>query len=121
MPYWSTRANALTRGGKRGLFSADKNYFSTYWTAVDFALIPRPAIIGKTEVSANETVTYSLSPSVNGQKVSWKFPKDCKVIQNQGNGELTLKWFGKGGSINAAAYYDKKCRQAFSTLVVKVK
>lgn len=111
----------LNQGGKRGLFSADKNYFSTYWTAVDFGLIPRPAIIGKTEVSANETATYSLSPSVDGQKVSWKFPKDCKVIQNQGNGELTLKWFGKGGSINAAAYYDKKCRQAFSTLVVKVK
>ena len=33
--------NGEKQGGRLGLFSADKNYFSTYWTAIDFGLIAR--------------------------------------------------------------------------------
>lgn len=30
----------ITQGGETGLFSVDKNFFSTYWIAKDFGLIP---------------------------------------------------------------------------------
>jgi poly(hydroxyalkanoate) depolymerase family esterase len=110
----------FNQGGRRGLFSADKNYFSTYWTAIDFGLISIPAIQGKTIVSENETVTYTIAPANGAQKIVWSYPKGCTVVENKGDNHLTLKWGSKPGNINATGYYDKKCKQNYITLPVAV-
>ncbi len=39
------------RGGHMVPFSANKKFFSTYWTAVDFGLITAPQITGKTDIN----------------------------------------------------------------------
>lgn len=111
----------INQGGRRGLFSADKNYFSTYWTAVDFGLIPRPVIAGKTEVSSNEVVTYSLSLSTANAKVKWSFPKGCEIISNAVGSNITVRWGNTNGSVNAISVDENNCRQTYSTLQVNVK
>ncbi len=107
----------FNQGGRRGLFSSDKNYFSTYWTAIDFGLIKLPAIQGNTTVSPHQTVTYRVAPTNENNKLVWRFPKDCKVVEEK-DGHLTLTWGHKPGNIDVTEIYGDKCKQAYATLPV---
>ncbi|HLP50256.1 MAG TPA: PHB depolymerase family esterase [Chitinophagales bacterium] len=110
------------QGGRRGAFSADKNYFSSYWTAVDFGLIKLTGIEGKNLVSRNEkNLTYTVTASSPESKFVWHFPKDCTVIENEGNNKLTLNWGAKTGNIDVTEYVGDKCKLPHPTLLVQIK
>ena len=110
------------QGGKHLAFSADKNYFSSYWTAVDFGLIHLPQIEGKKTVAANEQhITYSVPSSNTNSKFVWSFPKGCEVIENKGNNSITLNWGNKPGNIDVIECTSDKCKQTYPTLYVQVK
>lgn len=112
--------NCENKGGKRTSFSADKNFFSTYWTAVDFGLIYLPEIQGKKTITAFENnLTYSVH--VNDKaKFEWSYPKNCKVLGNSSGNTITLNWGDESGNIDVKEITDGKCGRVFPTLLVKV-
>lgn len=111
-----------TQGGKHLAFSADKNYFSSYWTAVDFGLIHLREIQGKKTVSQNEQqITYSIFSSNTDSKFVWSFPKGCEAIENKGNNILTVNWGDKSGNVDVTEYTADNCKQVYPTLYVQVK
>lgn len=107
------------KGGHMVPFSANKKYFSTYWTAIDFGLIKAPEISGKTTVSANEQVTYSV-PANAQSAFTWKFPRGCKIVGNNGANTLTLIWGNKPGNIDLTETDGQQCKRVYPTLLVSV-
>jgi hypothetical protein len=108
------------QGGKHKLYSADKNYYSSYWTAVDFGLITPHTISGDKSVKENQqNVTFSV-PITDGAKYKWKFPSGCKIISNNGN-SVIVNWGKVSGSVNVTVTNKDKCKTVYQTLFVDVK
>lgn len=101
------------------LFSADKNYFSTYWTAIDFGLIHAAEIIGKKTVSKNETgIVYSV-PANSGSTYEWKIAEGAKIISGNNTNSITVNWGEREGNVDVLAK-NGKCKTRFASLYVKV-
>lgn len=108
------------QGGKLVAFSSDKNYFSSYWTAVDFGLIELPPIQGSRQVvSGALRVTYSV-PLVEGAIYEWRYPKDCKAIGNINTNSITLNFGNRGGNIDVTRIISSKCKQVYPTAKIVV-
>lgn len=111
----------FNQGGRLGLFSTDKNYFSSYWTLVDFGLIHLPEIEGKKEVRKNENnLTYTISSANENSKFIWSVPKDCKVTGTKDGNSITVSWGEKTGNVDVQEILEGKCKQTYPTLLVKV-
>lgn len=104
-------------GGKTGIFATDKQFYSTFYTACEFGLIPDWQVIGPLEVVPGSKVKFSI-PDV-GQKKSyintWSFPNDCKVIGDNTGTSIELIWGNTPGKVsleemapNSCYYYHKK-------------
>ena len=108
-----------TQGGKMTLFSADKNYFSTYWTAVDFGLIHPAEIKGKNILQKNEKgIVYSV-PQNAGSTYHWKIAKGARIISGNGTNSITVDWGERGGNIDVLEQ-NEKCKNRYATFYVKV-
>ena len=108
------------QGGRTGIFSKDKNYLSTLFTAYDFGLIPTPTISGKKTVQAKEqNITFKV-PFKDGAKYEWTYPADCEVIKNDGTNSITLNWGSSSGCINVAETNVSFCKKQYQTLLVSV-
>lgn len=106
------------QGGKHKLYSADKNYYSTYWTAVDFGLITPHTINGTISVKAfQQNVTFSV-PAIDGAKYKWIFPSGAKIISSNNN-TVIVNWGKVSGSLNVTVTKDK-CKTVYQTLFVEV-
>lgn len=110
-----------TKGGRLKPFSADKNFFSTYWVAVDFGLIPRPFIVGPGEVSRFERGIKFSVPGGSARSYSWAVSKGVRITSGQGTNTVTVEWGGEDGYVNVTEIQEGKCRKAYSTLPVKLK
>ena len=109
------------QGGKLTAFSRDINYFSTYWTAVDFGLIPRPTISGEAAVNARaKNLTYSV-PADPDSKYKWHLPKGCRIIGDRNASSITIDWGDREGNVDVTEISAGRCKQVYSTLLVKVK
>lgn len=109
------------QGGHLTAFSRDINYWSSYWTAVDFGLVHLSAIEGKKEVEKNETgLTFSV-PEHTGSKYVWTLPKDCKITGSKTGSAITVNWGGKPGNVDVKEVVSKQCKQPYPTLYVKLK
>jgi poly(hydroxyalkanoate) depolymerase family esterase len=107
-----------TLGGRMGLFSVDKNYYSTYWVAVDFGLIELPQITGKINVKVREEgLTFSV-PAKEGSSFLWRVSKNAKIVSGQGTNTIIVKWGEEDGTVDVAEVLSKKCRKAYHTLKV---
>ena len=101
-----------------GLFSVDKNYYSTYWVAVDFGLIELPQITGKINVKVREEgLTFSV-PAKEGSSFLWRVSKNAKIVSGQGTNTIIVKWGEEDGTVDVAEVLSKKCRKAYHTLKV---
>ena len=108
------------QGGKRGLFSRDKNFNSSLWTAYDFGLLATPQIVGKTNVKRlEEKILFSVPYSKNS-KYDWSFPEDCKVISNENNGTITINWGKVAGAVNVVETDTNNCKKQYKTIFVRV-
>ena len=108
-----------TQGGKITLFSADKNYFSTYWTAVDFGLIHPAEITGKKTVRKNETgIVYSV-PAKEGSTFEWKVAKGAKIMSGNNTNSITVNWGEREGNVDVLEK-NGKCKTRFASIFIKV-
>lgn len=113
--------NCRDEGGKMVPFSVDEDFFSTYWTAIDFGLIAEPKIIGKTNVSVNEQqVQYSV-PMNPGSTYSWSYPDDATPVGTE-NGNVIILNFGKrSGKVSVVENDKEHCYFRFPSLNVNVR
>jgi feruloyl esterase len=109
-----------TKGGRIGLFSNDRNYFSTYWTAIDFGLIQPSTIAGKTVVTNHEKGVEFSAPQIDGIIYKWNFPKDCIPESNLNSSTIKLTWGKKSGNVDLITIDKNKCKTTYLTLPVKV-
>jgi poly(hydroxyalkanoate) depolymerase family esterase len=110
-------------GGKTGVFATDKNFYSTYYTACEFGLIPGWKVEGPDEVAAGSAVKFSI-PTVGQKKAyinTWKFPADCKVVGDDTGTTIELIWGKTNGKITLEEMAPNGCRYYHSTVNVKLK
>lgn len=107
------------QGGRRGIFSKDKNFNSTLWTAYDFGLIGTPEIDGPHETFPKQSLTYSV-PYTEGCSYQWTYPDGCTLV-NQDKGSITLNWGATSGCLNVTEINANGCRKQFKTVFVALK
>jgi poly(hydroxyalkanoate) depolymerase family esterase len=113
--------NCRDEGGKIVPFSVDEDFFSTYWTAVDFGLIPEPKISGKNKIQLNEqNVEYSV-PYFKGSTYSWSFPDDAIPVGAEDHNTLKLNFGKRSGSISVVEHDSAGCYFRYPALKVLVK
>ena len=110
-------------GGKTGLFATDKNFYSTFYTACEFGLVPDWLINGPTEVTEGSTVKFSI-PTV-GQKKSyintWIIPSDCKIVGDNTGTTIEVIWGKTSGVVSLEEMAPNSCHYKHKPLNVKVK
>jgi poly(hydroxyalkanoate) depolymerase family esterase len=110
-------------GGKTGIFATDKDFYSTYYTACEFGLVPGWKVEGPNGAGAGEKVKFSI-PTVGSKKAylnTWKFPEDCKVIGDNTGTTIELIWGNKNGRVTLEEMAPNGCRYYHSTVEVKLK
>ena len=108
------------QGGRGGIFSKDKNYNSTLWTAYDFGLIPTPEITGPHELFSKERVTFSV-PANPGSTFEWDVPEGSIFINNKDSNSITINWPTASGSVDVTETYLSGCKKQYKTIFVRVK
>lgn len=113
--------NCRDQGGKMVPFSVDNDYFSTYWTAIDFGLIPEPKVTGKKEVSLGEqNVEYSV-PYYKGSTYSWSYPDDATPVGSETGNVLILNFGKRQGTVSVLEHDSAGCYVRYPGLKVNVK
>lgn len=113
--------NCRDEGGKNVAFSVDDDYFSTYWTAIDFGLIKEPKIIGRSLVQQNEqNIEYSV-PFYKGSTYSWSFPDDATIVGEENKNVLILNFGQQPGTISVIENDSLHCYFRYPSLKVEVK
>jgi poly(hydroxyalkanoate) depolymerase family esterase len=112
--------NCRDEGGKLVPFSNDSDFFSTYWTAIDFGLVPKPVVSGKNTVTESEEVEYSV-PFYKGSTYSWTYPDDAVAIGQENLNVIKLKFGKRSGSISALENDSAGCYIRYPSLKVELK
>lgn len=113
--------NCKYQGGRTGIFSRDKNYFSSLYTAYDFGLINPPVISGTTSILPNEAgVSYTI-PFNERSTYDWSIPAGCTMVKNDKGNGITVNWNATGGCINVTEKDADNCSKQYLTLLVQVK
>jgi hypothetical protein len=109
-----------TKGGRMKPFSSDKNFFSTYWVAVDFGLIPKAEILGPKQVEYLQKGVQFSVVNTNSSNFLWSVSKGCTIVSGQGTNTVTVNWGNENGYVNVVQLDGEKCRKSYSTLAVEV-
>jgi poly(hydroxyalkanoate) depolymerase family esterase len=111
------------QGGKTGLFASDKQFYSTFYTACEFGLVPDWNVNGPIEVITGSTVKFSI-PTV-GQKKSyintWVIPEDCKIVGDNTGTSIEIIWGKTPGTVNLEEMAPNGCRYYHNKVNVKLK
>ena len=110
-------------GGKTGIFSTDKSFYSTFYTACEFGLVPDWRIQGPKEIIPGTNVKFSI-PTVGIKKAyinTWKFPSDCKVVGDDNGTTLELIWGKTKGNVTLEEMAPNGCRYYHSIISVETK
>jgi poly(hydroxyalkanoate) depolymerase family esterase len=107
-------------GGKMVPFSVDEDFFSTYWTAIDFGLIPEPKIEGKSEIEESEQhVKYNV-PFYKGSTYSWSYPDDAVPEGIENANEIILNFGKKKGSVGVVELDSAGCYIRYPLLKITI-
>jgi poly(hydroxyalkanoate) depolymerase family esterase len=109
------------QGGHKALFATDKSFYSTYYTACEFGLVPNWKINGPDQLVAGEkNVLYSVAPKKDFT-YEWQLPNDVEVVGNKNSNEIKVNWGVNGGSVNLVEIAPNTCHYFHSPVLVKVK
>jgi hypothetical protein len=119
--YLINPGSCIQEGGKRGIFSKDKNYHATWWTAVDFGLTGLQPIEGKLEVGGEEKEVVYAVPAHENSTYSWTFPEGCTVLRGQGTARIAVNWGALPGNVNVEETEKGGCHLTYPTVYVAVR
>lgn len=113
--------NCDTQGGKKGLFSVDKDFNSTFWTAEFFGIIKQPYNIdGPTKVKSNsEGLTYSVLQH-QGSVYKWNTPAGVWITQGKNTNSITVSVHQQSGYLEVTEIDQNGCQLEPSKLWIEV-
>lgn len=91
--------NCKNQGGKSGIFATNKNYYSTYYAACEFGLIPDWKITGPSEIvpeQKNIVFKVNVKPQANYE---WLLPEGCTITGNKNSNSVLVNWNKSDGKI----------------------
>src|ERR1051325_2307476 len=93
------------KGGKEEPFTTVGAFHSTYWTAVEFGLAPRPGIVTKFTYLHDSLMVVCLTIGEKNSVYQWNVPQGCVITDGQGSSSLTVKWKSglRNGTISVMA------------------
>ena len=111
------------QGGKTGIFATDKQFYSTFYTACEFGLIPDWNINGPEEVTAGSKAKYSISTA--GQKKAylntWKVPEGSKIIGDDTGTTIEVQFGKTPGKVALEEMAPDGCKYYHNPVQVKIK
>jgi feruloyl esterase len=108
------------QGGKSALFATDKKFYSTYYTACEFGLVPDWEISGPKEIAEGTSVSYSVQPQKD-YSYSWQIPAGAKISGISNSNAVTVIWGTSPGTIKLEKVGPDGCRYYHAPLEVKIK
>jgi len=114
--------NCDNQGGKKSLFSVDKDFHSTFWLASFFGIIKQPyKIEGPTNVKSNSSqLTYSI-PYHDGSTYQWNTPAGMWIIGNKDGNSIQLSVDHQSGEIEVVEITTDSCESTPCKLLIEVK
>lgn len=111
------------QGGKTGLFATDKNFYSTYYTACEFGLIPGWFINGTTETAPNTNLKFWIDGLDRKKdfKYEWKIPADASFIGEKNSPAIQVNWGKTSGTVSLEEFSPNGCRYYHNKFQVNVK
>lgn len=106
------------QGGSSSTFATEKQFFSTYWTAVFFGIIPRAEVSGPAVVSVGEEGVNFSAPHYQGSTYAWQLPDGCSITAGAGTSSITVQWGNLPGSVSAVETDEIGCSYPIAGLHV---
>lgn len=110
-------------GGKTGLFASDKHFYSTFYTACEFGLVPDWNVNGPSEVAAGAKIKFWI-PDIGAKKAyinTWTVPSDCTIVGDQNGTSIEVIWGKTSGKVSLEEMAPNGCRYYHNARNVKVK
>jgi poly(hydroxyalkanoate) depolymerase family esterase len=111
------------QGGKTGIFATDKEFYSTFYTACEFGLIPDWNITGPKEVIAGSKAKFSI-PTVGQKKFyinTWTIPEGSTIIGDNTGTTIEVQFGKTAGKITLEEMAPDGCKYFHSPVQVKIK
>jgi len=87
------------QGGNSGTHATDKKFFSTWWTASFFGIVPELRVSGPAVVAPGEVgLTFSV-PAHSGSAYTWQVPEGGVITAGDGTAAITVTWGNAPGSV----------------------
>ncbi len=110
------------QGGKPGIFAVNKHFYSTYYTACEFGLVPEWKINGPTYISPGaKHVNFQVNVPGSEYNYSWKLPEAVTVVGEQNKSEIQVDWGLQPGSVTVISFAPNTCRYYHESLNVRLK
>ena len=106
-------------GGKDEPFTTIGNFHSTYWTAVEFGLVPRPGIVTKFTYLHDSLLVVCLTTGEKNSAYTWSVPQGCIIAEGQGTPSAVVRWKNglKIGTISVTESEAGGCNYYYETEV----
>lgn len=89
------------QGGSSSTFATEKSFFSTYWTAHFFGIVPDHRVSGPSTVTAGQQeLTFSV-PHQAGSTYQWQLPDGCIITSGASGSTITVTWGQQAGMVTA--------------------
>jgi len=89
------------QGGSSSTYATEKGFFSTYWTAHFFGLVPDHRVSGPSTVTAGqEGLTFSV-PHQSGSTYQWQLPDGCTITSGTNGSTIIVTWGQQSGVVTA--------------------
>jgi poly(hydroxyalkanoate) depolymerase family esterase len=88
------------QGGETSTFATEKQFFSTYWTAVFFGIVPKAEVAGPSMVILGQTGTVFSAPYYQGSSYLWQLPDGCIITSGEGTSSITVQWGSVPGVVS---------------------
>lgn len=105
-------------GGNSGTLTTDKKFFSTYWTASFFGLVPQMLVSGPSVVSPTaQELPFSVPPH-SGSSYAWQVPDGCTITSGDGTSAINVTWGNAPGTVSCTETDAIGCTYAHKPLEV---
>ncbi len=111
------------QGGKTGLFATDKNFYSTYYTACEFGLVPGWFVNGPIETPPNSNIKFWVDGLDRKKdfKYEWKVPEDAAIIGEKNAPIIQVNWGKTSGTVSLEEQSPNGCHYYHNKFLVRVK
>ena len=98
------------QGGSSSTFATEKNFFSTYWTAVFFGIVPANRVSGPSAVVAGQDSVIFSVPHYQGSTYQWQLPDGCTMSNGAGTSSILVSWGNVAGSVEVTETDSNGCQ-----------